>query len=118
MKIHLFDNTTDFFVVPAGHVVFNAGDVGDSMYAVIGGSVDILVHDQVIETVDAGGVFGEMALVEDQPRSATAIVKSEAKLVSINRKRFLFMVQQTPYFALQLLGIATGRLRRIMVEKL
>jgi CRP/FNR family cyclic AMP-dependent transcriptional regulator len=118
MKIHLFDRTTDFTVAPAGHVVFRAGDPADSMYVVIGGEVDIVVKDRVIETIDAGGVFGEMALIEDLPRSATAIVKSEAKLVAVNRNRFLFMVQQTPYFSLQLLSIATDRLRRLMAEKL
>jgi CRP/FNR family transcriptional regulator, cyclic AMP receptor protein len=118
MKIHLFDNTTDFVVVPADHVVFSAGDTGDCMYAVIGGEVDILVNGKVIETVDAGGIFGEMALIEDLPRSATAVVRSEAKLVSVNRNRFLFMVQQTPFFALQLITIITGRLRRLMAEKL
>lgn len=102
----------------AGHVVFYAGDAGDCMYAVIGGEVDIIVNGNVIETVGAGGIFGEMALVEDKPRSANAIVKSDAKLVVVNRNRFLFMVQQTPFFALQLVGIVTERLRRIMSEKL
>jgi CRP-like cAMP-binding protein len=114
MKIRLFENSTDFVVLPAGHVVFNEGDPGDRMYAVIGGAVDIVVRGQVIETVEAGGIFGEMALVEDKPRSASAIVKSEAKLVPIDQKRFLFMVQQTPFFAVQLLGIVTARLRRLV----
>jgi CRP-like cAMP-binding protein len=114
MKIRLFENSSDFVVFPAGHVLFKEGDPGDRMYAVIGGAVDIVVRGQVIETVEAGGIFGEMALVEDQPRSASAIVKAEAKLVPIDQKRFLFMVQQTPFFALQLLGIVTARLRRLV----
>jgi CRP/FNR family cyclic AMP-dependent transcriptional regulator len=116
MKIHLFDNSTSFVVMPAGQVIFKAGDQGDSMYAVIGGAIEISVHDQVIETIEAGGVFGEMALVENRPRSATATVKTDAKLVPIDRKRFMFLVQQTPFFALQLLTIVTERLRRF-VEK-
>jgi CRP/FNR family transcriptional regulator, cyclic AMP receptor protein len=116
MKIHLFDKSTNFVVVPAGHIVFNAGDPGDSMYAVIDGAVEISLHGQVIETIEAGGVFGEMALVENKPRSANAIVKTEAKLVPIDRNRFMFLVQQTPFFALQLLTIVTERLRRF-VEK-
>ena len=70
----------------------------------------------MIETIEAGGVFGEMALVENRPRSATATVKSDAKLVPIDRNRFMFLVQQTPFFALQLLTIVTERLRRF-VEK-
>ncbi len=118
MKIHLFDNTTDYTVMPAGRVIFNSGDPGDCMYVVIGGEVDITVNGRVIETVGPGGIFGEMALVEDQPRTATAIVKSESKLVAVNRNRFLFMVQQTPFFSLQLLTIVTDRLRRLMAERL
>ncbi len=118
MKIHVFDNTTDYKIVPAGTVIFKAGDAGDSMYAVLGGEVDILVNGKVIETVGSHGIFGEMALVEDQPRSADAVVKTEAKLVKVDRNRFLFMVQQTPYFALHLIAIVTERLRRLMAEKL
>lgn len=117
MKIHLFDKSTDFAVFPAGHVIFSAGEAAGAMYAVIGGQVDIIANGQVIETVDAGGIFGEMALVEDRPRSATAVVKADAKLVVVDRNRFLFMVQQTPFFALQLLGIVTDRLRRLMDER-
>jgi len=116
MKIRLFENSSDFVVLPAGHVIFNAGDPGDRMYAVIGGAIDIIVRGQVIETVEAGGIFGEMALVEDRPRSAAAVVKTEAKVVAIDKNRFLFMVQQTPYFSLQLLTIVTDRLRRL-IEK-
>jgi len=118
MKIHLFDKSTDFVVMPAGHVLFSEGEVGDCMYAVLGGEVDIVIHGKVIDTVEAGGIIGEMALVEDLPRTATAVVRTEAKLVRVDKNRFLFMVQQTPFFALQVLSIVTHRLRRLMSEKL
>lgn len=90
---------------------------GDRMFAVIEGKVELFIHDQLVETVEPGGVFGEMALVEEQPRIASAFVTEQAKLVSIDRKRFLFLVQQNPFFALQLMTIMAGRLRR-MDEKL
>jgi CRP/FNR family cyclic AMP-dependent transcriptional regulator len=114
MKIRLFDKDTNSVVYPEGHVVFNRGDAGEHMYAVIAGSVDIIIQGRTIETVEVGGVFGEMALIEGGgPRSATAVVRSEAKLVPIDKNRFLFLVQQTPFFAVQLLTIVTQRLRRI-----
>ncbi len=114
MKIRLFDKDTNSVIYPEGHVVFNRGDIGDRMYAVIGGSVDIIIQGRTIETVEAGGVFGEMALIEGGgPRSASAVVRSEAKLVPIDQNRFLFLVQQTPFFAVQLLTIVTQRLRRM-----
>lgn len=114
MKIHIFDKDTKFEVLPAGHVVFNAGDKGDCMYAVIEGAVDIVANGKLIETVEAGGIVGEMALIEDRPRSATAIVRAESKLVAVDRNRFLYMVQQTPFFSIQVLSIVTARLRRLV----
>lgn len=117
MKIHLFDKSSDFTVYPAGAVVFNAGDKGDCMYAVISGEVEIILNGKVIDTIGASSVFGEMALVEDKPRSASAIVKAEAKLVKVDRNRFLFMVQQTPFFALHMLSLVTERLRAFMAQK-
>ena len=114
MKIRLFDKDTNSAVYPQGHVVFNQGDNGDRMYAVINGSVDIVIQSRIIETVEVGGVFGEMALIEGGgPRSASAVVRSEATLVPIDQNRFLFLVQQTPFFAVQLLTIVSQRLRRI-----
>jgi len=97
----------------AGHAVFHEGDRGDHMFAVVKGSVEININGKVVETVEAGGVFGEMALVEEQPRVATALVKTDAELVRIDRKRFLFLVQQTPFFALQMMGIMAKRLRQM-----
>lgn len=112
MKIHLLDRDPNFVILPAGTVIFQAGDHGDKMYAVLAGAVDILVNGKVVDTIEAGGIFGEMALIEKLPRSATATVRTEAKLVEVDRNRFLFMVQQTPFFSLQLLSIVTDRLRR------
>jgi CRP-like cAMP-binding protein len=117
MKIHLFDNDSQPEVFTAGQTVFQAGDKGDCMFAVIRGAVDIIIAGKTVETVEAGGIFGEMALVEDKPRVAAAEVRSETKLVRIDRKRFSFLVQQTPFFALQVMGIMAERLRR-MDEKL
>lgn len=96
-----------------GHVVFRAGESGDHMYAVVSGAVEIAINEKTVEVVESGGVFGEMALVEDRPRIATATVVSDAELVSIDRKRFLFLVQQTPFFSIQLMAIMAERLRRM-----
>lgn len=117
MKIHLFDQDQHAESFPVGHAVFREGDSGDKMFAVLAGAVDIIIHGVTVETVEAGGVFGEMALVEEKPRAATAVVTADARLVVIDRRRFLFLVQQNPFFALQLMTIMAERLRR-MDEKL
>lgn len=67
----------------------------------------------MLEGVEAGGVFGKTALVEDRPRIGTAVVLSEASLVSIDRKRFEFPVQQAPFVSLQLTAAMAERLRRM-----
>lgn len=100
-----------------GQIIFKDGDKGDTMFAVQAGTVDIIIHGQTVETIGAGGVFGEMALIEDRPRIASAVVRTEARIVAIDRKRFMFLVQQNPFFALQLMTVMAGRLRR-MDEKI
>jgi CRP/FNR family cyclic AMP-dependent transcriptional regulator len=113
MKITLFDSDDTAFTVAPGQVIFHEGDKADRMFAVVEGKVEIVIKGQVVEVVEAGGVFGEMALIEDRPRNATATVTTAAKLVNIDRKRFLFLVQQNPFFSLQLMTIMAGRLRRM-----
>ena len=113
MTINLFNNDPFAERFTAGQAVFHEGDQGDHMFAVVKGAVEISINGRTMETVGAGSVFGEMALVEDRPRVATAIVKEDAELVRIDRKRFQFLVQQTPFFALQLMAIMAQRLRQM-----
>lgn len=107
----LFKNASDAERRPAGSIVFEAGDEGTRMYVVRKGSVAIKVGDETVETVGVGGVVGEMAIVDNGPRSATAIVLADAELVPVDRHRFVFLVQQTPYFALQVMQTMATRLR-------
>jgi CRP/FNR family cyclic AMP-dependent transcriptional regulator len=113
LTIDLFrnsENTQDF---PAGQQIFGAGDAGEVMYVVVDGEVDLLVKGKLVEQLGAGGVLGEMALLDSAPRSATAVAKTDCKLASIDKKRFMFLVQQTPNFALHLMRIIADRLRRM-----
>jgi CRP-like cAMP-binding protein len=67
----------------------------------------------VLETVGPGGIIGEMALINTSARSASAIARTDSKLVPITAKRFQFLVQQTPFFALQVMEVMADRLRRM-----
>ncbi len=111
--VSLFRNATDCESFSAGQLIFQEGQSGDVMYAVTEGEVDIRIHDKVIETVGPGGILGEMALIDTKPRSATAIARTDCKLVPINEKRFAFLVQQTPHFAVQVMRVMADRLRRM-----
>jgi CRP/FNR family transcriptional regulator, cyclic AMP receptor protein len=108
---NLFLNETDPKHFRAGECIFGEGDTGDFMYGVIEGQVDILKHGKVVDTVGPGGIFGEMALIDHTARSATAVAKTDCKAAQIAEKRFYFLVQQTPNFALHLLRLLTDRLR-------
>ena len=57
-------------------------------------------------------MFGEMALVDSEPRSAEAVARTDCKLVPINKKRFAFLVTETPFFALEVMQVMANRLRK------
>jgi CRP-like cAMP-binding protein len=111
--IDIFRLETEFQTFSTGQPIFNVGDHGDMMYAVIEGEVNIVVKGTVTETTQVGGIFGEMGVIDDShTRSASAVAKTDCKLVAINRKRFMFLVQQTPFFAVEVMQIMAGRIRR------
>lgn len=111
--ISLFRNATDAKTFTAGQVIFKEGQPGDVMYVVIDGTIDILVHDKVINIIGPGGILGEMALLDNEPRSTTAIANTDCKLAPVDQRRFTFLIQQTPYFAIQVIQIMAERLRRL-----
>ena len=84
------------------------------MYVVKEGSADILVSGKVVATVGPGEVFGEMSLIDDRaPHSAAVVARTDCHHVPVDEKRFLFLVQQTPYFAIQVMRVIAERLRRM-----
>lgn len=116
VSIDLFRNEEEFQTFKRGQKVFAVGDPGDCMYVVIEGKVDLLVSDRLVETLGPGGVLGEMTLIDPAPRSATAVARSRCKLAPVNRRRFAFLVQHTPFFAIQVMRVMADRLRRMNVR--
>jgi len=111
--INLFNNAKDFIIIPAGEVIFEKGGVADYMYAVIEGEVEISIDGKFLDVTGVGGIVGEMALIDASPRSATAIAKTECKLVPVDQKRFEFLVQQTPNFSINVMKIMVERIRKL-----
>lgn len=97
-----------------GEVIFDKGDKGDKMYAIRSGEVEILIDGKVIETLSSGGIFGEMALIDGSPRAATARAKTASEVAPIIEKTFLFLVHETPFFAIAVMRTLVDRLRRSM----
>jgi CRP/FNR family transcriptional regulator, cyclic AMP receptor protein len=95
----------------AGQVLFNKGDAADRFYVVKSGELQILDGNRVFETVGPGGLVGEMALVDHSLRSATVRAVAASEVIPLDEKRFLFMVQQTPFFAVRVMRVMSARLR-------
>ena len=97
----------------AGGVIFSEGDKGaDRMYIVRSGIVEISIGNRLMETIQPNGMFGEMALVDGAPRSATARARETCELAPIDRKLFILMVDEAPNFALNVMRVMADRLRR------
>jgi CRP/FNR family cyclic AMP-dependent transcriptional regulator len=97
----------------AGQTVIETGGKGDTMYVVFEGEIEIRTGDSELEVGGPGTIVGEMALIDDGPRSATVVAKTDCQMVPIDRRRFEFMVQETPFFALAVMRIMADRLRRV-----
>lgn len=97
----------------AGEIIFKKDELGNVMYLVTKGEVEIWIHDKVVENVGPGSVIGEMALLDMGPRSATATAKTDCLLLAIDRERFQIQVGKSPNFALQVMRIMAERLRRV-----
>ena len=95
----------------AGDVIFLQGDPAKELFIIQSGEVEIRLGNRVLETLPQYSIFGEIALIDNAPRSATAIAASDAKLVAVSEKQFLFMISSTPYFALNVMRVMARRLR-------
>lgn len=95
----------------AGETVFATDDEGDSMYAVRSGLIEITAYGEVLDRVGPGGYFGELALIDGAPRSATAVVVQESEVATISREGFLRLVRSEPTFALEIMRALARRLR-------
>lgn len=113
IKLEMFRNEGRYDEFKDGRTIFREGDQGGPMYVVIEGSVTLSVRGRELERLGPGGIFGEMALLDSEPRSATAVATMDCRLAPVDHKRFTYMVQQTPHFALQIMRVMADRLRRM-----
>ncbi|WP_052699459.1 cyclic nucleotide-binding domain-containing protein [Hyphomicrobium sp. 99] len=96
-----------------GEKIFLEEEPGDAMYMVRSGRVDVITYGTVLENIRTGGIFGEMALIDDGPRSAAAMAAEPTEVVAINKPTFLAVVRDDPQFALRVMSLLATRLRRM-----
>jgi CRP/FNR family cyclic AMP-dependent transcriptional regulator len=95
----------------AGSVVFNKGDAGSCMYVVQSGVIEMVLGDKAIEICRANEAIGFMSMIDSAPRSSTARVKEDCELSLIDQRKFRFMVDEVPNFALYIMGAMARRIR-------
>jgi CRP-like cAMP-binding protein len=109
----LFRNETNIASLKPGETLFSEGDPALCMYVVRSGTVRVTSGSAVLEEIGAGSILGEMALIEDTPRSATVTAVTDCEIAMVDHRRFLFLVQQTPSFALNVMKVLSHRLREM-----
>lgn len=107
LERHRFEQRT----LAAGEPVFYEHRPGEEMYAVLSGRIDVLTYGKVLEQVGPGGIVGEMALIDEAPRSAAALAAEESRVAVIPRQLFLTLVKEEPDFALAVMRVLARRLR-------
>ena len=107
----LFNREPHVLTLKSGETLFHKGDPARSMYVVLTGELRIGDGNAIYDRLTEGGIVGEMALIDHGPRSATVTASTDCTLAEVDEKRFLFLVQQTPMFSLQVMSSLAERLR-------
>ncbi|HWZ37642.1 MAG TPA: cyclic nucleotide-binding domain-containing protein [Bradyrhizobium sp.] len=92
----LTGNNIETKLIKAGDIIFREGDEARELFVVKSGEVRIQLGNRTLAELSANDVFGEMALIDNEPRSATALAVTDVELVAVSEKQFLFLVSQTP----------------------
>ena len=98
---------------PAGSVIFKEGDKGDQMYFVASGTVDLRVGGKTVQTVEMGAFFGEMAVLEEAPRSASAHAVEDSKLMPVDKTKLDYLLTRAPGFAIEMMREIASRVRKM-----
>ncbi|CAA7624462.1 cyclic nucleotide-binding domain-containing protein [Magnetospirillum sp. UT-4] len=97
----------------AGQKVFNEGEAGDRAYLIQEGTVEITKHGLTLATLGKGELFGEMALVDDQPRMASAKAQTDLSVVIISRDAFREKLSKADPFIRGLINIFVRNIRNL-----
>ena len=96
---------------PEGVKIMQEGATGTAMYIVLNGKVAVAIGRKIVEKLGPGGVFGEMALVDNSPRTATAVARSDCELLAIERETLIKLVKSDPAVGMQMMRAVVGRIR-------
>jgi len=108
----LFRNEPDIVLFSPGDIIIKAGEPGEAMYVILEGNVDIRLGDTSIDVAGRNEIIGEMAMIDQSSRSASVHALTPVRLARIDRRRFLYLIQNTPSFAIDVMTVMASRIRR------
>jgi uncharacterized membrane protein len=103
--------------LPEGHTLFQAGDPGDSLFIVQSGEIELFIKDTAgqkitLTTAGPGDMFGELAMLDSGPRTATALALTESEVLVLDRDDLILLFQRRPDAALHMLAALSGLTRK------
>lgn len=111
--LKIFNPATGNLALKDGELLFSAGDrTNGKMYVLLSGQAEVLVAGTMVELVQPGAVIGELAMIDQEDRSATIRCVKDCSFAEIDEERFFYLIQKTPGFALEVMKVMAGRLRR------
>jgi CRP/FNR family transcriptional regulator, cyclic AMP receptor protein len=111
--IEHFKHARNVVSAAAGETIFRQGELGTVMYVLLEGVALVRAGDTLVELAAPGALLGEMALLEDAPRSATVVAATTCRLVPVPLAQFDLLIRETPAFARKVMSSMAARLRRM-----
>lgn len=109
----LFRHDPSFIQIKSGECLFREGEAGDVMYVLISGEAEITMGGLSLDVCRSGDIVGEMAMIDESPRSATVIGRTDCQFAVIDKNRFHFLVDETPRFAIDVMRVMARRLKQV-----
>ncbi len=115
-EIQIISRITRLKNVSKGQVIFQEGDIGDALYIILKGKVKISLYDEdgdeyILDIIGKDGFFGELALIDELPRSADVIAIEDSEFLIVHRNDFLKMLLENPTITISILKTLSQRLR-------
>jgi CRP-like cAMP-binding protein len=98
-----------------GSVIMREGDAGTTMYVILRGQIDVTIKGSLVESASTGATIGEMALVDQSARAATATARTECKLLAVNRRALIEIVKAEPAIGMAMMRSMAARLRNMNI---
>ncbi len=107
-----FNKFSDSEFYEAGEVIIEEGQSDETIYVIRSGEVEVSHNGEALATLGVGDIVGEMALIDNMPRSATVTALSDTVVVPVNSDHFYAMIAKTPVFGATVMHVISSRLRR------